>query len=86
MKDHQITIRKVDSLLHQRITRNAKLQSQSINDWVLDAIRTKAGISSNKDTQPTASWASHIGKFNDDSFDEEVLEDFEKIDESMWQS
>jgi len=83
MKTQQITIRKVDPLLKQRIKRSAKLSSQSINDWVLDAIRAKAGQATAGGTKEP-SWKSLRGSFSTDAIDEKSLEAFDQISPDMW--
>ncbi len=84
MKTHQITVRNVDPLLKDQIARNARLRSQSINDWVLDALR-KNVTAKPEPQRKKASWTKHIGILKDYPIDQSVLDDFEKIDESMWQ-
>lgn len=83
MKEYQLTIRKVDSALHRRIVRSAKLKSQSMNEWVLDAIKAKAGVSAT-DGGHEASWKKHVGALDGQSISQETIEDFEQIDTNMW--
>jgi|GEM_PF-5469669 len=78
MKDHQITIRKIDPILRKKIVRNAKLSSQSINDWVLDAIRHRVGMSNSDNEVEQASWQSQAGLMGDDAFDEDTFKDFKR--------
>jgi uncharacterized protein (DUF1778 family) len=86
MKTHQITVRNVDANLKKRIATNAKLNQQSINDWVLDAIKKKAGVagSVHEVIQPPA-WKAFSGALKDeDVLGADFLEDIEAIDEQMW--
>jgi hypothetical protein len=85
MKEYQLTIRKVDPVLRQKILQNARLKSQSMNDWVLDAIRSKAGIGLKTTGQQEPSWKKFVGILEgEDVFGPEFFEDIEKIDEDMW--
>ena len=81
----QITVRKVDPLLKRRIAMAAKLKSQSINDWALDAMRAKAGLAPGDDRE-VPSWQEFVGSVSAGGFDKATLDDFEKIDDSMWDS
>ena len=83
MNTTQITIRKVDPLLKQKIVTSAKLKSQSINDWVLDAIRDKTG-SKRVELGREPSWKKFVGSIPGDGISQEALDYFEQIDESMW--
>jgi hypothetical protein len=83
MNTTQVTVRNVDSLLKQRIARGAKLKDQSINDWVLDAMRTKAGFV-NKSVRNDPSWRKFVGAIPQDGFSQDVLADMENIDPQMW--
>lgn len=80
----QITIRKVDPLLKQRIATAARLKAQSINDWALDAMRAKAGLAAAEDNQ-VPSWQKFVGSVSAGGFDQATLDDFEKIDDKMWE-
>jgi hypothetical protein len=82
-KTSQITVRGVDPVLKATIVRNARLKGVSINEWALDAIRATAGLRGlNIAVEP--SWKKFVGCVPQDAFSQDVLDDFEKIDESMW--
>ena len=84
MKMHQITVRNIDPSLKKRIATNAQLKRQSINDWVLEAIKKKAGLSVD-DTVAGTSLQRFAGALKDENvFGNDFLEDIEEIDESMW--
>ena len=84
MKTTQITVRNVDPVLKRRFDKLAKLKSMSINDLALEALQDKVGGA------PTdkhhISWRKYSGTMSGDAINQSVLEDFEKIDETMWKA
>lgn len=80
MKTTQITVRNVDVHLKKRIDNLAKLKAMSINDFVLDTLRMKVGTK--KDTAIT--WRRYSGVMDKPAINQEVLDDFEAIDPTMW--
>lgn len=83
MNNTQITIRNVDPILKQKIVRSARLKSMSINEWVLDQIRHSTGSIKPTNLTPP-SWEKCIGAVEDSGINQDVLDDFEKIDTKMW--
>jgi len=82
MKTTQITVRNVDAALKQRIDKLAKLRAMSINDFVLDTLRTKVG---SKAGAPIA-WRRYSGVMDKEAINQDVLDDFEAIDPVMWKN
>ncbi len=82
MKNTQITVRNVDPILKRRIDKLARLKSMSINDLALEALQDKVGGAPTD--KGTISWRQYSGTLSDDAINQSVLEDFEKIDETMW--
>lgn len=80
MKTTQITVRKVDTSLKQRIDKLAKLKAMSINDFVLDTLRAKVGSTADA----TIAWHRYSGIMDKPSINQSVLDDFEAIDPEMW--
>lgn len=85
MKTSQITIRKVDPILKQKLVSRAKLSSQSMNDFILDAIRAKVGVLKTATAQEP-SWKKFIGVLPEGAFNQSALDELDKIDESMWEN
>lgn len=81
MNNMQITVRNVDPLLKQRITKLAKLKSMSINDFVLETLRTKVDLRAPKQS---ISWDRYSGTVPAKGINQDVLNDFETIDDAMW--
>lgn len=78
----QITIRNVNPLLKRRIDKLAKLKAMSINDLALEALQDKVGNATIKNSD--ISWRQYSGTLPQDAINQSVLDDFEKIDQSMW--
>jgi hypothetical protein len=81
MKTTQITVRNVDALLKQRVTKLAKLKAVSINDFVLETLRAKVSLDPPK---RSINWLRYKGTLGPKGIDQTVLDDFETIDEKMW--
>ena len=81
MHTTQITVRNVSPILKRRIDKLAKLKSMSINDFVLDTLQDKVGGITAKDT---VSWRQYSGLIDNKGINQEVLDDFETIDKTMW--
>ena len=81
MQTTQITVRNVSPILKRRIDKLAKLKSMSINDFVLDALQDKVGGITAKNT---VSWRQYSGLIDNEGINQEVLDDFETIDKTMW--
>ncbi len=81
MKTTQITVRNVDSELKKRIDKIAKLKAMSLNDFVLDTLRSKVGGTT---ADKTITWHRYSGVMDRAAINQEVLEDFETIDPAMW--
>ena len=81
MKTTQITVRNVDPQLKLRIDKLAKLKSMSINDFVLDTLRTKVGTIA---PENMPSWEHYSGTIGKDGINQSALADFEAIDPRMW--
>jgi len=81
MKTTQITVRNVSPILKRRIDKLAKLKSMSINDFVLDTLQDKVGGITAKDT---VSWRQYSGLIDEEGINQDVLDDFETIDKTMW--
>ena len=81
MKTTQITVRNVDPALKQRIDKLAKLKAMSINDLVLEALRTKVGSSPSDNP---ISWDRYSGIMDKSAINQSVLDDFGVIDPRMW--
>lgn len=82
MKTTQITIRNVDPLLKRRIDKLAKLKAMSINSLVLETLRDRVGQTENK---KTIDWQSYSGVMDDGAINQDVLDDFERIDPKQWE-
>ena len=82
MNSMQITVRNVDPILKQRITKLAKLKSMSINDFVLDTLRSKVDLTTSKDGGPN--WQRYSGTMSKQAISQDVLDDFESVDSAMW--
>jgi len=81
MKSTQITVRNVDPILKQRIDKLAKMKSMSINEFVLETLRSKVDLApSNK----KISWQKYSGIVAEGGINQDVLDDFEAIDKKMW--
>lgn len=76
----QITVRNVDAGLKLRINKQAKLKSMSINDFVLDTLRTRV----NATGETAVLWHEFHGIMDRAAINQQVLDDFEKIDPEMW--
>jgi hypothetical protein len=81
MHTTQITVRNVSPILKRRIDKLAKLKSMSINDFVLDVLQDKVGGMTSKDT---LSWHQYSGLIDNEGINQEVLDDFETVDKTMW--
>lgn len=81
MQTTQITVRNISPMLKRRVDKLAKLKSMSINDFVLDAIQDKVGGVKAEDT---VSWHKYSGLIDQDGINQDVLDDFETIDKTMW--
>lgn len=81
MNTSQITVRNVDPVLKRRIAKLAKLKAMSINDFVLESLRTKVGMTP---AEGTINWQSYSGTMDRDGINQAVLDDFEAIDTTMW--
>jgi hypothetical protein len=53
----------------------------SINDFVLDTLQDKVGGITAKDT---VSWRQYSGLIDEEGINQDVLDDFETIDKTMW--
>lgn len=83
MKTTQITVRNVDLALKQRIDKIAKLKAMSINDFVLSTLRSRVG----GDFPGTAiTWQHYSGVMDKAAINQDVLNDFEAVDPSMWKA
>ena len=58
MKSAQVTVRNVDTKLKQAIKNKAQASGKSVNAWMLDAAREKAGITP---PTPNNSWKNLAG-------------------------
>jgi len=86
MSTTQITVRNVDPILKQRINKLAKLKSMSINDFVLDTLRTKVEMKTiKKDLAREGSWHRYSGTIGGQGISQDVLDDFETVDKAMWE-
>lgn len=81
MNTTQITVRNVSPILKRRIDKLAKLKSMSINDFVLDTLQDKVGGITAK---ATVSWRQYSGLIDNEGINQEVLDNFETIDKTMW--
>lgn len=81
MNTTQITVRNVDKHLKLRVDKLAKLKSMSINDFVLNTLREKVG---NTTSSNDINWGQYYGLMDRGSINQDVLDDFEAIDLSMW--
>jgi hypothetical protein len=81
MQTTQITVRNVSPILKRRIDKLAKLKSMSINDFVLDTLQDKVGGITAKDS---VSWRQYSGLIDKAGINQEVLDNFETIDKTMW--
>jgi hypothetical protein len=82
-KTTQITVRNVDPLLKRRIDKLAKLKSMSINEFMLDTLRSKVGSTS---ADSNISWQHHCGVLGHEGISQAVLDDFEAVDPNMWET
>ena len=81
MATTQITVRNVNPILKRRIDKLAKLKSMSINDFVLNTLQDKVGGVTAKDT---VSWHKYSGLIDKAGINQDVLDDFETVDKTMW--
>lgn len=81
-KTTQITVRNVDPVLKRRFDKLAKLKAMSINDLALEALRDKVG--STATDKHVITWRRYSGTLPGNAIDQSALEDFEKIDQTMW--
>lgn len=83
MATAQITVRNVDPVLKKRIARAARLNDQSINDFMLDAARSKVGL---KTSRPITEhpWKQFVGTMPDNAINLTAIEQMDQIDQSMW--
>ena len=81
MQTTQITVRNVSPILKRRIDKLAKLKSMSINDFVLATLQDKVGGITAKDN---VSWRQYSGLIDNEGINQEVLDNFETIDKTMW--
>lgn len=77
---HQISLRNVDSRLKRLIDQHAKKRGTSINQYVLDTVAEAVGYREAK--QPA--WREFNGAMTCDGINQQALDDFESIDETMW--
>lgn len=82
MKSMQITVRNVDPILKRRIDKLAKMKAMSINEFVLDTLRSKVDL---KPIQNKVSWQRYSGTMDKEGINQAVLDDFETVDKAMWQ-
>lgn len=82
MKTTQITVRNVDPILKRRIDKLAKMKSMSINDFVLDTLRSKVDL---KVPQDDISWERYRGALGEKGINQSVLDEFEVVDKAMWE-
>ncbi len=84
----QLTIRGFDQELEQRIRGLARMEGLSLNQAALRLLRKGAGIGQQKDREDVVgSSLDHlIGTWSDEEAKMfmEAVEDFEKIDVSLW--
>jgi len=83
MKNTQITVRNVDFSLKQRIDKLAKLKAMSLNDFVLDTLRTKVGGTT---ANTGITWQRYSGVMDKTAINQEVLDNFEVLDPTMWEN
>lgn len=79
-KMSQITVRNVDQDLKRLISQHAKEQGVSINQYMLNIAKEAVN---HKKPQPS-SWRECSGLLEFDDFPDEVMADFEKVDNEMW--
>jgi len=83
----QLTIRGFDDDLEMQIQRLANREGISLNQAVLKLLRKGAGLGEKGKTDTVGSSLDHlIGTWTADEAEqvERTIEDFEKIDDSMW--
>ena len=85
MNTTQLTIRKVDPVLKRKLVAVADKRGSSINDVVLDMLREKVGLQETKSVNKKIDWSKHAGVMGSKGFNQGVLDDFENIDQKMWQ-
>jgi hypothetical protein len=85
MNTTQLTIRKVDPVLKRKLVAIADKRGTSINDVVLGMVREKVGLQETVGDDIKIDWSKHAGVMGPDGFNQTVLDDFENIDQKMWQ-
>ncbi len=85
MKTSQLTIRKVDPVLKRKLVAIAHKRGSSINDVVLDIVREKIGLRETTGIKKNIDWSQYAGVMGPKGLNQSVLDDFENIDEKMWQ-
>ena len=85
MNTTQLTIRKVDPVLKRKLVAIADKRGTSINDVVLNIVREKVGLQEIPGTNKKIDWSKYAGIMGPNGFDQNVLDDFDNIDEKMWQ-
>lgn len=83
MNTQQVTVRNVDIKLKKAIQDKARTSKQSINSWMLDAAREKAGV---KRPSLQSTWKNFAGSINlTDQELKDQFSDFRKVDLRDWQ-
>lgn len=85
MNTAQLTIRKVDPVLKRKLVAIANKRGTSINDVVLGMVREKVGMQETVGDDTKIDWSKHAGVMGSEGFNQSVLDDFENIDQKMWQ-
>ena len=79
MKTTQVTLRNVSADLKKRIDQASHKQKVSINTHLVGVLEDYYGIRANK-----PGWRDSAGILQSSDIDQNVIDDFRKVDESMW--
>ena len=80
------TIRGIDSELEALIKQQSKEKNTSINQWIINTLRTATGLEKKKFIQEYSDLDKLAGTWNKNQADEFYKETqiFEKIDKDLW--
>ena len=83
-----ITVRGLESVLSESLKREAEKEGKSINQFILDTLRMRLGITKEKKfTVVYHDMDHHFGRWSEEEFEkiQKVIDAGRKIDKELWQ-
>ena len=84
----QLTIRNIESQLHQALKSEASKKNTSMNRLVVHILKEAMGLVPKKEEKKVYHDLDHLmGTWSEEEFQEfdEIMEEFNQIDEEMWE-